>query len=144
MVGVGAVRLYKLGGFAAVTPDIAPTLAEKILAIAKYRAPGSGFFGVGLGTDTNGFASQPGPRPDTVQNPLRYPFRSYDGSVTFTREVTGTRTFDLNKDGVANYGLMADLIADMQRTAAGRRARPLLFNSAEAYVETWQRAWLHR
>ncbi len=138
------IRLYKLGGFAAVTPDIAPNLAAKILAIAKYRRPGSGFFGVGIGTDTNGFASQPGPRPDAATNPLRYPFKSYDGSVTFTREVTGTRTFDLDRDGVANYGLMADLIADMQRTAAGRRALPLLFNSAEAYVDTWERAWEHR
>ncbi len=137
------IRLYRLGGFAAVTPDVASALAAKILAIEKYRAAGSGFFGVGLGTDTNGFASQPGPRPDAAQNPLRYPFKSYDGSVTFTREVAGTRTFDLNKDGVANYGLMADLIADMDRTAAGRRALPLLFNSAEAYVDTWQRAWDH-
>jgi microsomal dipeptidase-like Zn-dependent dipeptidase len=134
------IRLYKLGGFAAVTPDIAPTLAAKILTMAKYRT-GRGFFGVGLGTDTNGFSSLPGPRPDAGQHPLRYPFKSYDGSVTFTRERTGTRRFDLNRDGVAHYGLIADLIADMQRTSAGRRALPLLFDSAEAYVETWQRAF---
>jgi microsomal dipeptidase-like Zn-dependent dipeptidase len=138
------IRLYKLGGFAAVTPDIAPTLAAKILTMASYKARGSGFFGVGLGTDTNGFGALPGPRPDAAQHPLRYPFKSYDGSVTFTRERTGTRTFDLNKDGVAHYGLIADLIADMERTSSGRRALPLLFNSAEAYVDTWQRAFAHR
>jgi microsomal dipeptidase-like Zn-dependent dipeptidase len=137
------VRLYKLGGFAAVTPDIAPTLAAKILSMARFQAR-KGFFGVGLGTDTNGFSSLPGPRPDAGKQPLRYPFQSYDGSVTFTRERTGTRTFDLNRDGVAHYGLIPDLIADMQRTSAGRRALPLLFNSAEAYVETWQRAFSHR
>ncbi len=137
------IRLYKLGGFAAVTPDIAPTLAAKILTMAKYRASG-GFFGVGLGTDTNGFSSLPGPRPDAGRHPLRYPFKSYDGSVTFTRERTGTRVFDLNRDGVAHYGLIPDLIADMERTSAGRRALPLLFNSAEAYMETWQRAFAHR
>ena len=137
------IRLYKLGGFAAVTPDIAPTLAAKILQMAKLKAPGR-FFGVGLGTDTNGFSSLPGARPDAAQHPLRYPFRSVDGSVTFSRERTGTRTFDLNQDGVAHYGLIADLIADMQRTRAGRRATGLLFNSAEAYVETWQRAFAHR
>jgi microsomal dipeptidase-like Zn-dependent dipeptidase len=137
------IRLYRLGGFAAVTPDIAPRLAAKILAMAKFKAPGR-FFAVGLGTDTNGFSSLPGPRPSAVGRPLRYPFKSYDGSVTFTRERTGTRTFDLNRDGVAQYGLIPDLLADMQRTSAGRRALALLFNSAEAYVETWQRAFDHR
>ncbi len=86
----------------------------------------------------------PGPRPDAAQRPLRYPFTSYDGSVTFTRERTGTRTFDLNRDGVAHYGLVADLIADMQQTAGGRAALSLLFDSAEAYVDTWQRAFDHR
>jgi hypothetical protein len=64
--------------------------------------------------------------------------------VTFTRQRTGTRTFDLNRDGVAQYGLVADLIADMERTGAGRRALPLLFHSAQAYVDTWQRAFDHR
>jgi hypothetical protein len=103
-----------------------------------------GFFGVGLGTDTNGFSSLPGPPPNAARRPLRYPFRSYDGSVSFTRQRTGTRTFDLNTDGVAQYGLIADLIADMPRTGAGRRALGLLFNSAQAYVEAWQRAAAHR
>ena len=135
------VRLYKLGGFAAVTPDIAPTLAAKILAMAKHDH--HRFVGVGIGTDTGGFSSLPGPRPDAAQHPLRYPFRSYDGSVSFARERTGTRTFDLNKDGVAHFGLMADLIADMQRTTAGRRALPFLFNSAEAYLDAWERAYAH-
>lgn len=137
-------RLYRLGGFAAVTPDIAPTLAAKLLTMSNYHKAHSGFFGVGLGTDTNGFSSLPGPRPDAAQHPLRYPFKSYDGSATFTRERTGTRTFDLNKDGVAHYGLIADLLADMGRTRTGRRALSVLFNSAEAYVETWQRAYAHR
>ena len=136
-------RLYKLGGFAAVTPDTAPKLARKILTMARYDKPRHGFVGVGLGTDTNGFSALPGPRPDAAQHPLRYPFRSYDGSVTFRRERAGTRTFDLNRDGVAQYGLIADLIADMQRTKAGRRALPLLFGSAQAYVDMWQRAFRH-
>jgi len=137
------IRLYKLGGFAAVTPDIAPALAAKILRMVKFKARGL-FFGVGLGTDTNGLGAQPGPRPDAAAHPLRYPFRSYDGSVTLTRERTGTRTFDLNQDGVAHFGLIPDLIADMDRTSAGRRATALLFNSAEAYLESWQRAFDHR
>ena len=137
------LELYKLGGFAAVTPTEASELATKILTMAKYRDR-SRYFGVGIGTDTGGLSSLPGPRADAVQDPLRYPFKSYDGKVTFAREVTGTRTFDLNTDGVAQYGLMADLLADMQQQPGGRQALALLFRSAEAYLETWQRAFSHR
>jgi len=128
-------KLFKAGGFAAVTPGTAPELSRKILAMAKLEKAG-----VGLGTDTGGFSTLPGPRPDASQKPLRYPFKSYDGRVTFTRERTGDRTFDLNTDGVAEYGLFADLIADMH----GSRALPPLFRSAEAYLRTWQRALAHR
>jgi microsomal dipeptidase-like Zn-dependent dipeptidase len=124
-------KLFKAGGFAAVTPGTAPELSKKILAMARLERAG-----VGLGTDTGGFASLPGPRPDAAQKPLRYPFKSYDGRVTFTRERTGQRTFDLNTDGVGQYGLLADLIADMH----GSKALPPLFRSAEAYLRTWQRA----
>jgi microsomal dipeptidase-like Zn-dependent dipeptidase len=131
-------ELHALGGYASVTPDTAPKLARKIERTARF-----GFFGVGIGTDTGGFASQPGPRRDAAAKPLRYPFRSYDRRVIFTRERTGTRTFDLNTDGVAHYGLMADLVADMQQQRAPRRALPSLFRSAEAYLRTWQRAVRH-
>jgi microsomal dipeptidase-like Zn-dependent dipeptidase len=130
-------KLERLGGYASVTPDVAPRLAAKITRMARF-----GFFGVGLGTDTGGFASLPGPRADAAQNPLRYPFKSYDGRVTCQRERTGTRTFDLNTDGVAHYGLMADLVADMQQDG-GRRALPTLFRSAEGYLRVWQRAMRH-
>ena len=138
-----SVKLYKLGGFAAVTPHRGAGARAKIL---RWRptATGSRYFGVGIGTDTGGLSSLPGPRADAVQHPLRYPFKSYDGKVTFTREVTGKRTFDINTDGVAHYGLMADLLADMQQHPGGRRALALLFRSAEAYLETWQRAFSHR
>ena len=54
------------------------------------------------------------------------------------------RVYDLNTDGVAHYGLFADLIADMQRQQTTRRALRPLFHSAEAYLEMWQRAVRHR
>ena len=132
-------RLYAVGGFAMARPDTAGRLASRILQLSRL-APG----GVGLGTDTGGFAALPGPRADAVQNPLPYPFRSFDGHVRFTRERTGERVFDLNTDGVAQYGLFADLLADMQRTRRGTAGLRVLFRSAEAYLETWQRAAGHR
>jgi microsomal dipeptidase-like Zn-dependent dipeptidase len=136
-------RLYALGGFAAVTPGTAPELVAKLLGQRQYRS--SAFLqGVGLGTDTGGFADLPGPRQDTRLGPLTYPFKSFDGRVTFTREQTGTRVFDFNTDGVAHYGLLADLLADVQRQPRGREALASLFRSAEAYLRTWQRAYAAR
>jgi hypothetical protein len=128
-------RLYAVGGFATARPDTAGPLASRILQLSRL-APG----GVGLGTDTGGFAALPGPRTDAAQNPLPYPFHSFDGHVRFTRERSGERVFDLNTDGVAHYGLFADLLADMQRTRHGTAALRVLFRSAEAYLDTWQRS----
>jgi microsomal dipeptidase-like Zn-dependent dipeptidase len=136
-------RLYALGGLATARSDTAGNIVQRILSFEPSHSP-KFYFGVGLGTDTGGFNSQPPPSPDAAQNPVRYPFTSYDGRVTFVRERTGTRSFDLNTDGVAHYGLIADLVADMRQQPGGASALPLLFRSAEAYLEMWQRAWDHR
>jgi microsomal dipeptidase-like Zn-dependent dipeptidase len=130
-------RLYALGGFATARPDTPARLAATIDAYRKFEKPGR-FIGVGLGSDTGGFNALPGPDPDHPS--LTYPFRSYDGRMRFDREVAGTRTYDLNKDGVANYGLFADLIAAMRAQPGGEEAAALLFRSAEAYLRTWEAA----
>ncbi len=140
--GAQLSELYRLGGMAAVTPDTASHLADKVLALEHYRRPGQ-FFGVGLGTDTGGLGGQPEPRADASTHPLTYPFRSYVGNVEFVRERTGDFTYDLNFDGVAHYGLIPDLIADIQQGHGNPQALPPLFRSAEMYLETWQRAWTH-
>jgi hypothetical protein len=127
-------RLYALGGFASATVDDAARLPAKILAFRRYspqRTPA-----VGLATDTGGFAALPGPDAGS----LGYPFRAFLGGVRFTRERTGTRTFDLNADGVAHYGLLPDLLAAVERRSRGRRALGLLFRSAEGYLRTWELA----
>jgi hypothetical protein len=124
---------------AAARPAVGPDLAKRILELQRSRA-GHRYFGVGLGTDTGGFNELPPPRADAAQKPLRYPFRSMLCDITFDRQRTGTRTFDLNTDGVAHYGLFADLLADMQRTPQGRRSLKPLFQSAEAYVRMWSLA----
>jgi hypothetical protein len=134
-------RLYALGGFAAVHPDTAQRLARAIERMGRFARGGRA--AVGLGSDTGGFAALPGPRDDAAANPLPYPFRSFDGGVTFDRQQTGERTFDLNTDGVAHYGLFADLLADVQRTPGGKAADATLFRSAEAYLRTWQLAMAH-
>jgi hypothetical protein len=127
--------LYAGGGFATATIDDAAKLPAKILAFRRYS--GSRFPGVGLGTDTGGFNALPGPAPNAGQSPLRYPFHSFLCNVSFGRERTGQRTFDINKDGVAHYGLLPDLLADVQRQKNGRQALGVLAHSADAYVRTW-------
>ncbi len=131
-------RLYALGGLASARLDVAPRLAAEIGRLRRFRSPGH-YFGLPLGSDTGGFNALPGPRPDAGTNPLRYPFASYNGR-TFGRARTGLRTWDLNTDGVAQYGLVADLLADTWHQHGGPRAMRLLYRSAEAYLEMWERA----
>jgi microsomal dipeptidase-like Zn-dependent dipeptidase len=132
-------RLYALGGFATARPATAAKLAQSILSFQRYVPPGQ-FLGVGLGTDTGGFSTLPQPDPNAAGNPLHYPFRSYDGKVLFECQLAGPRTYNLNKDGVADYGLFADLLAYMRQQDGGDAASKLLFRSAEGYLRTWEAA----
>ena len=86
-----------------------------------YRDPRF-FFGIGFGSDINGLHAQPAPRSNAAQNPVRYPFRSVDGGSVIDRQRSGTRTYDINTDGVDHYGLYPDWIEDLRRVA-GRADR---------------------
>ncbi|MFK4762404.1 hypothetical protein ACI3KS_15860 [Microbacterium sp. ZW T5_45] len=98
----------------------------------------------GFGSDVNGLAPQPAPRLDAGTDPLTYPFRAPNGAV-FDRQVFGERTWDLNIDGVAQYGLYADWMADVLKRAAteapGLEAQ--IMHGAEAYTQMWEesQAW---
>jgi hypothetical protein len=128
-------RIYSVGGF--ITPPVMPTEGftgrwklnrnER----SRYR------FGFGWGSDLNGLGAQPGP---TVSGPIKYPFKSYDGGVTFNRERWGQRVFDFNKDGLANYGMYADWLRQLQ-SVGGRPEMNDMFQGAEAYLDTWERAY---
>jgi hypothetical protein len=73
-----------------------------------------------------------------------YPFKSYDGRVTFDRQISGERVFDLNVDGVAHYGLYPDYIQDIRMQPGGEEAVQYLFRSAEAYLQMWERSYQKR
>jgi hypothetical protein len=130
-------RLYAGGGFAAARINDAAKLPGSILRFRRF-AVGGHVAGVGLGTDTGGFNALPAPAADAAKRPLDYPFRSFVGGVGFKRERTGTRAFDVNRDGVAHYGLLADLLANVGRQKHGRKALSLLFHGADAYLRTWR------
>ena len=128
-------QIYQDGGF--VSEPAAPSDAfvniertDKAQAGAKYH------FGFGWGSDMNGLAEQPGP---SSANPVSYPFPSYAGHVTFTREVWGQRAFDLNQDGLANYGMYADWLRSVQ-LAGGNTVMHDMFQGSESYLQMWERA----
>ena len=97
------------------------------------------FFGWGYGPDANGLGSLPNPSEDS--NPVTYPFKSLDGDVSFDRQVSGTRTFDVNTDGTAHYGLLPDWFEDLRLADGGGNLTRDLQRGSEAYLETWERAY---
>ncbi len=133
-------RIYKLGGFVG---EYASTPTEFLKSWRKYRAERNDdyFFGFGFGADTNGFGAQVPPRENAAENPLSYPFTTFDGGTVMDRQRTGDRDFDVNTDGVAQYGLIPDWIADTQQVAGadGDQFIEDLSNGAEAYLQMWER-----
>ncbi|GLW32047.1 membrane dipeptidase [Actinoplanes regularis] len=140
-------RVLGLGGFVAsyafaATDDGSgtPAFLDEWRA-NKALANGTRITGYGVGTDINGLGSQAEPRLTAGSSPLVYPFTAVNGT-TVTRQTWGTRTFDLNTDGVAQYGLYADWISDLVDQAGSDKAllRQQLLQGAEAYVEMWENA----
>jgi hypothetical protein len=127
-------RVWKLGGMAFPGHSTAP---DYVKDWKKYRPRQTPYaFGWGYGADLGGLSHQPDP---TTDGHIDYPFKSYDGRVTFERQKTGDRTFDYTKEGVAHYGLYADWFNDLERLG-GRQMADDMWKGAEAYLEMWERA----
>gem|GEM_PF-1769548 len=109
---------------------------------------------VALGSDFNGVAGHFGPRfgddacgGDATERSaqlrrgdrLEYPF-TLEGFGTFDRQVTGQRTFDYNVDGLAHVGLLPDFVADLVRIGLTEAQLKPIFQGAQAYVDSWDRA----
>ena len=109
-------RLQRLGGIVGPISSVATDFAEEWRTARANRDPRF-FFGTGFGSDINGLHSQPVPRPNAAQNPVRYPFRSFDGGSVIHRQRSGTRVYDINTDGVDHYGLYPDWIEDLRMVA---------------------------
>jgi hypothetical protein len=130
-------RIYELGGV--VTP-YAGGSTSFVDAWREHRAWADDryYFGFGYGADTNGFGAQGGPRGADAENPVTYPFEGF-GGVTIDQQVSGTRTYDINVDGVAHYGLYPDWIEDLRRQAGDAIVEDLA-RGPEAYLQMWERA----
>ena len=92
-----------------------------------------------FGSDINGLHAQPVPRPGAAQNPVNYPFRSFDGGSLIHQQHSGTRVYDVNTDGVDHYGLYPDWIEDL-RMVAGTADRGRHGQRRRGYLQLWARA----
>lgn len=131
-------RIYELGGFVEPITTGAESFVEEWRALRAVADPRFKF-GIGFGADANGFHAQPPARGAGAPSPVTYPFQSLDGRVTFDRQISGQRTWDVNVDGVAHYGLHPDWMEQL-RLLAGRPIADDLMGGAEAYLQTWERA----
>jgi microsomal dipeptidase-like Zn-dependent dipeptidase len=131
-------RIQRLGGVIGPITTEATVFAEEWREARENRDPRYAF-GIGFGADTNGLHAQPVPRPTAAQNPVRYPFRSFDGGSLVDKQRSGSRVYDINTDGVDHYGLYPDWIEDL-RMVAGQQIVDDLANGAEAYLQMWERA----
>jgi hypothetical protein len=129
--------IYRLGGVVAPKAGSSTGFIENWREARKMRDRRY-YFGFGFGDDMNGFATQ-GPPRTGAENPVRYPFESFDGGVRFDRQRSGERVFDINADGVAHFGLYPDWVEDLRKQAGGRIVRDLS-RGAEAYLQMWERA----
>ncbi|MFD7442326.1 discoidin domain-containing protein [Streptomyces sp. NPDC059909] len=134
-------RVYGLGGFVAQYMHG----SEGFIAEAKRTEALRDRYGVGYGygTDMNGVGGWPGPRGADTPNPVRYPFRSADGGAVIDRQTTGQRTWDINTDGAAHYGLVPDWLEDI-RVVGGQDVVDDLFRGAESYLTTWEASENHK
>ncbi len=137
------------------TPDAYPRIYQEKGFITPYAGDSSGFvgkwkrhltwtnprtyWGFGFGADINGLGAQGNARPDAAKNPVTYPFTTL-GGVKVDQQVSGQRVYDINKDGVAHYGLYPDWIQDLKMQAGPDIVKDMS-RGPEAYLQMWERAY---
>lgn len=84
---------------------------------------------MGIGTDVNGFF--PLPKPNQAIKV------TYDES--FKRCTTGNRTWDINIDGVAHYGLLPDYIKSWEVAGMTSPEKNVFMSSAEHFTVMWEK-----
>ncbi|HEX8003500.1 MAG TPA: hypothetical protein VF519_12470 [Mycobacteriales bacterium] len=98
-------------------------------------------YGIGFGSDVNGFSTQGAPRNAPEENDVDYPFTGF-GGVTVGMQKSGEKSYDYNKTGTDHYGLHPDWVEDARLVAGadGDAFLADLARGAEAYLQMWERA----
>lgn len=156
------------GGHGGITNQQATDMLAGGGIIYPYKPNGSGFvsfldkvqkvmptsypypFAIGYGADTNGLGGQAGPQSEQIS----YPFTLFEGAdwsgifdsgmsvEPLTFEVSAVESsgkeFNINVGGQYHYGLVADFVEQV-RVVGGNAGLKALFNSAEVYLQMWER-----
>ena len=129
-------RIYKSGGVVAPSDNSTTRFAADWERLRGQRDPRY-LFGLGYGADMNGMSASAGPLDD--ENGIEYPFKSFDGGVTIDKQQSGERTYDINDDGIAHYGLFPDWVEGLRQLGGDAIVNDMA-NGAEAYLQMWERA----
>ena len=133
-------RIWKMGGVVTPHGGSAASFVEKWREQRAF-ADDRFLFGLGFGSDMNGFSNQGKPRGPGNDNPLTYPFKGF-GGVTISKQVSGKKAFDFNVDGVAHYGMYPDFVEDI-RILGGAQGDQIVADmqrGPEAFLQMWERA----
>ena len=113
--------------------------------LLRSKADKRFLYGIGWGSDINGFSQQGAPRNPAPGKGVTYPFTGI-GGIRVDKAQTGTRTWDLNTDGLDQYGQYVDWVQDVKVQAALLSpADAVAFtrdveNGPEAFLQMWERA----
>ncbi|MFW7378988.1 MAG: hypothetical protein ACOH5I_09300 [Oligoflexus sp.] len=132
-------RIFRLGGIMAPFNSSPSHIARKLETYATEIESFGYLPGVAISTDIQGVTSQAMADAGVEMN---YPFSSIDSKVRFFPPATGNRKFDYTKEGIAHYGLLAEWVENLRQVDenSGTRAVEILMNSAEAFIQMWERA----
>lgn len=134
-------RAYKLGGVVATYGFNGQSFLNESREGSALRAKYDR--GLPFGADMNGVGGRPGPRGAGTENPVTYPFRSVDGGSLIDKQVSGERTWDVNVDGAAHYGMLPDAVEEL-RKLGGEDVVGEMYRGAETYLDTWAASERHQ
>ncbi|MGB1580526.1 MAG: peptidase M19 [Nevskiales bacterium] len=118
----------------------------------KAGTSSSQLLGLGYGADANGFGGHPGPRGGD-SDPVVYPITLFEGQgwpahlaalpnlkVDLLSIPESGKFWHIDEVGMAHYGLVADFVEEV-RLESGEEGLTALYNSAEAFLQMWERVW---
>jgi microsomal dipeptidase-like Zn-dependent dipeptidase len=95
--------------------------------------------GIALGTDLNGFQHQLAFSSYGPGYPFTVPGPSGAAVASLPANVIGDRVLDFERDGLAHYGMLADMVASLRNVPGGQDTYNRLFRSAEDVIRMWER-----
>jgi hypothetical protein len=133
-------QILRIGGI------VTPHSQSSTSFVAKWRklrtwTDSRYFFGLGWGSDINGFSAQGAPRNPKPGEGVVYPFTGFGGAKV-GKQVTGKHTWDINTEGVDHYGLYPDWVQDATILAGAQAAqfKADIERGPEAFLQMWERA----